>query len=182
MTVAVTIETARLIIRTVTMADVEEVASSWRLDDGALPLSEAKQKISWMLSNHAKNRPGRLTHLCLAIIPKDMDEIIGWCGLDHLDQTKADPALFYLLKASYWGEGVATEAAGALLDYAFTRLGVASIRGGAAPENLASKRVMEKIGMKYIGLDEESGYAFTITKEEYRTIQGKRHTLRYTSQ
>jgi [ribosomal protein S5]-alanine N-acetyltransferase len=173
MTGNVTIKTARLILRTVTMADAEEVASSWQLDDGAIPLSEAKQKISWMLSNHTKNRPGRLSHLCLAIIPKDMDEIIGWCGLDHLDRTKADPALFYLLKAKYRGKGIATEAARTLLDYAFTQLGLASMHGGAAPENLASKRVMEKIGMTYIGLDEEGGYAFTMKKEAHDAISGK---------
>ena len=65
---------------------------------------------------------------------------------------------------------MATEAAQALLDYAFTQLELASIHGGAAPENLASKRVMEKLGMKYVGLDEEGGYAFTVSKEEYLNI------------
>lgn len=166
----VTIETAGFIIRTVTMAEIEKVASSWKLDDGAIPTAEAEREISRMLSNHAKNRPGKVVHLCLAILPKDTDEIIGWCGLDHLDQTKADPDLFYLLKSDYRGKGIATEAARALLDYAFTRLGLTSIHGGAAAENLASKRVMEKIGMKYQGLDENGGYAFTITKGEYRNI------------
>jgi RimJ/RimL family protein N-acetyltransferase len=42
-----------------------------------------------------------------------------------------------------------------------------SVHGGAAPENIASKRVMEKIGMKYLGIDDEGGYAFRITREEY---------------
>jgi [ribosomal protein S5]-alanine N-acetyltransferase len=167
MTTGVMIETARLIVRTVTMADVEDVASSMKLDDGPISLPEAEQEISWMLSNHAKNMPGKLVHLCLAIIFKDTKEFIGWCGLDHRDQTKADPALFYLLKAKYWGKGLATEAAAALLNYAFGELNLVSIHAGAAPENIASKRVMEKLGMKYAGLDEGGGYAFTITQEEY---------------
>jgi len=38
------------------------------------------------------------------------------------------------------------------------------IHGGAALENLASKRVMEKIGMHYIGVHEEGGYAFTMER------------------
>jgi ribosomal-protein-alanine N-acetyltransferase len=178
----VSIETARLILRTVTMADIEAVASGWKLDDGPIPHKEAEQKISRMLANHAQNTPGKLIHLCLAILLKDTHEFIGWCGLDHLDRTKADPALFYLLKANYWGKGLATEAAGALLSYAFDQMDLASIHGGAAPENIASKRVMEKLGMKYAGLDEEGGYAFTITREEYWSAREKGYILRGTSQ
>ena len=152
------------------MADVAGVASSWKLDDGPISAAEAQQKIEKMLSNHAQNTPNKLLHLCLAIVFKDTNEFIGWCGLDHTNIADADSALFYLLKANYWGKGrkgLATEAAGALLDYAFTHLELASIHGGAAPENLASKRVMEKIGMQYVGLDDEDGYAFTITRSEY---------------
>lgn len=162
----ISITTARLILRSVTMADLEAVAGSWKLDEGPISRAEAAEKISWMLSNHAQNRPGKVVHLCLAIILKDTHELIGWCGLDHRDQAQADPALFYLLKAAYWGKGLATEAAGALLRYAFDQLQLASVHGGAAPENLASRRVMEKIGMRYIGLDEEGGYAFTMARQE----------------
>ncbi len=171
MTIA--IETPRLIIRSVTMADVEGVMASWKLDEGPISHTEAGQKVSWMLSNHAQNRLGKVVHLCLAIILKGTGGFIGWCGLDHRDQAKADPALFYLLKAAYWGKGLATEAAQALLGYAFGEMGLSSIHGGAAPENLASKRVMEKIGMRYVGLDEEGGYAFTITREEYQRAREK---------
>ena len=170
MTSEVLIETARLILRTVTLADTNNVASSWKLDEGPIPLSEAEQKIKSMLSNHAQNVPGKIVHLCLAIIFKETNEFIGWCGLDHTNQKDSDPALFYLLKANYWGKGLATEAARALLDFTFTQLELVSIHGGAAFDNLASKRVMEKLGMKYLGLDEEGGYAFTITRDEYLTI------------
>lgn len=173
MTSVVLIETARLILRTVTMADVEGVASSWKLDEGPIPLTEAEQKIKSMLSNHAQNVPGKIVHVCLAIIFKETNEFIGWCGLDHTNIKDADPALFYLLKANYWGKGLATEAARALLDFTFTQLELTSIHGGAAFDNPASKRVMEKLGMKYVGLDEEGGYAFTITQDEYLTIVRK---------
>jgi len=54
-----------------------------------------------------------------------------------------------------------------LLHYAFGSLDLPSVHGGAAPGNIASKHVMEKIGMKYLGIDEEGGYAFRITSEEY---------------
>lgn len=167
MTTGVFIETTRLILRTVTTADVEDIARSWRLDEGPISRAEAERQIHWMRANHAHNVPGKLLHLCLTIILKDTGQFIGWCGLDHLDTTMPDPALFYLLKATYWGQGLATEAAGALLRYAFGPLNLDSLHGGAAPENVASKRVMEKIGMKYLGLDEAGSYAFRITREEY---------------
>jgi len=173
MTSVVLIETTRSILRTVTMLDTAGVASSWKLDEGSISLLEAEQKIERMLSNHAQNIHGKIVHLCLAVIFKDTNEFIGWCGLDHTNQKDTDPALFYLLKANYWGKGLATEAARALLDYTFTQLELASIHGGAASENLASKRVMEKIGMKYIGLDEEGGYTFTINRNEYLSISRK---------
>lgn len=161
------IETARLILRTVTMDDVEDVALSWRLDDRPISRQEAETQVRWMLDNHKQLEPGRLVHLCLAMIQKESQEFIGWCGLDHRDRAKAAPVLFYLLKARTWGRGLATEAAKAVLGYAFGELGLARVDSAAAFENIASKRVMEKIGMRYVGLDEEGGHAFTLTREEY---------------
>ncbi|MBN2461907.1 MAG: GNAT family N-acetyltransferase [Candidatus Cloacimonetes bacterium] len=159
--------TKRLILRTVTMEDTDTVASSWKLDEGPIPLQEAKKKITWMLANHEQNVSGRLVHLCLAIIHKHTREFIGWCGLDHLDQRKVNPVLFYLIKMRYWGKGLATEAAKAVVDYAFNKLDLAGIDGAASYENIASKRVMEKIGMRYQGLDDEGGHFFTLNKDEY---------------
>ncbi len=166
MDTSVCIETHRLILRTVTLDDLERVASSWNLDDGPISLEEAEGKITWMLGNHRQNAPGRVVHLCLAVIYKDTGELIGWCGLDHRDRTKENPVLFYLLKKSYWGRGLATEAARALIGYAFNELGLNRVDSGAEFENIASKRVMEKIGMQYLGLNDEGGYAFTIAKEK----------------
>jgi len=152
--------TARLILRTVTMDDVEQVALNWNLGGAPISREEAQDRVLWMLENHTQNAPGRLTHLCLAMIDKEAQAFVGWCGLDHRDRTRPAPVLFYLLKASHWGKGLATEAARAVLDYAFGPLGLDRVDGGAAPENLASRRVMEKIGMSYVGLNAEGGYSF----------------------
>ena len=165
------IETARLILRTVTLDDVEEVARSWRLDEGPISREEAANRVQWMLANHEQNAPGRLVHLCFAIVHREAPEIIGWCGLDHRNQMMANPVLFYLLKAQYYGKGLATEAAKAVLGHAFGALDLARVDGGAAFENMASRRVMEKIGMRYLGTDEEGGHSFTLTREEYRSAQ-----------
>jgi RimJ/RimL family protein N-acetyltransferase len=54
-----------------------------------------------------------------------------------------------------------------VIDYAFRQLDLPRVDSEAAHENIASKRVMEKIGMRYLGEDDEGGYCFTLTKEEY---------------
>ena len=167
MTTSICIETARLVLRTVTPEDIDDVARSWNLDGDPLSREQARERVTWMLDNHRQNAPGRVIHLCLAIILKESREFIGWCGLDHRDPSRPHPVLFYLLKAGYWGQGLATEAAGAVLDTAFGELSLARVDAAAAFDNIASRRVMEKLGMSYEGLDEEGGHSFTLTRDEY---------------
>lgn len=158
----VRIETSRLILRTVKMEDAAGVVTAWKLDEGPVTLEEAEAQIRWMQGNHERNRHGQVEHLCLAAIEKVSGEIIGWCGLDHRDKTRENPVLFYLLKKRWWGLGLATEAAGALIRYALDEIGLERVDSACAVENIASKRVMEKIGMTYLGLDQEGGHMFTI--------------------
>lgn len=58
------------------------------------------------------------------------------------------------LAARYWGRGYATEGARAALAFGFERLGLEEIVSFAAPENTASRRVMEKIGMTHDAADD----------------------------
>jgi RimJ/RimL family protein N-acetyltransferase len=55
----------------------------------------------------------------------------------------------YMLDDAVWGRGYATEGAAAARDFAFDRLGLNRIMAIALPENRASTRVMEKIGLRY---------------------------------
>jgi len=163
----VNIETDRLTLRTVTMDDVEAVALTWKLNGHPISYEEAGKEIRWMLDNHERNETGKFIHLCLAIIYKEDNAFIGWCGLDHRDSNKPNPVLFYLLKGAYWGRGLATEAAKAVLKHAFCTLGLTQVDSGASAENTASKRVMEKTGMRYMGREGDGGYSFTLKKQEY---------------
>jgi [ribosomal protein S5]-alanine N-acetyltransferase len=85
-------------------------------------------------------------------------ELIGWAGLQYLPDTDENEVA-YLLGQPFWGQGFATEAAGASLDFAFNSLGLSSIVGIVHHENLASQRVLEKLGMTfterkdYFGMD-----------------------------
>jgi [ribosomal protein S5]-alanine N-acetyltransferase len=161
------LQTARLILRTVTSDDIEGVMQCWNLDGPPISHEEATGRVQWMLANYERNAAGRLVHLCLAIVHRETGQIIGWCGLDHRDATQAYPVLFYLLQAAHRGQGFATEAARAVLDYAFGELALPRVDAGAAVDNVASVRILEKIGMQRLGLDEEGGQAFSLAKDEF---------------
>src|SRR5262245_66386413 len=77
------------------------------------------------------------------------DEPIGACGLVQLDGPAPD--LGYWIGAPYWGNGYATEAARALIDYAFTTLGHDAVQAGARVTNPASRRVPEECRFQWNG-------------------------------
>lgn len=75
-------------------------------------------------------------------------ELIGFCGLDRL-WGGGEIEIGYWLAHAYWGQGLATEAAQAVMTYGFEELGLPRIVAVAHPENLASLRVLEKLGMVF---------------------------------
>ncbi len=83
-----------------------------------------------------------------AVIDKDTDELIGYCGLQQLDN-KHNVELAYALARAYWRRGLATEAAQATLRYGFETLNLAHIVAVVVPENKASQAVIRKLGLKF---------------------------------
>lgn len=75
--------------------------------------------------------------------------LIGMCGLDPR-QDRIE--LGYWLGVPFWGRGYATEAARALIDYAFSTLGHEVLLSGARVSNPASRRVLEKCGFQWTGV------------------------------
>ena len=75
--------------------------------------------------------------------------LIGCAGLEYLPET-GETEVAYLLGRDYWGQGLATEAARAALNYAFDTLGLQTIIGLVHPENLASSHVLEKLGLTFV--------------------------------
>jgi ribosomal-protein-alanine N-acetyltransferase len=75
--------------------------------------------------------------------------LLGWCGLAPLEETE-EVEVGYGFAREHWSQGLATEAARAALAYGFDALALEKIAAVAYPENLASRRVMEKLGMKYL--------------------------------
>lgn len=83
-----------------------------------------------------------------ATIYKDSGKLIGRCGLCFLDNTP-EVELGYTLDKPFWNMGLATEASLVSLKYGFEEIGLERIVAIAKPENIASQRVMQKVGMKY---------------------------------
>jgi ribosomal-protein-alanine N-acetyltransferase len=76
-------------------------------------------------------------------------EFMGRCGLQYLaefDKIEVD----YILGTSFWGQGLATEAAQASLDWGISTLNLQRVVGIAHVDNQASQRVLEKVGMEQI--------------------------------
>jgi RimJ/RimL family protein N-acetyltransferase len=80
------------------------------------------------------------------------DEVVGNCGLVLVEWEGPDVELAYMIRRDRWGEGIATEAATASLAHGLGPLGLERVIGLAYPENVASHRVMEKAGMRHIGV------------------------------
>jgi|TARA_Y100000780_G_C13617295_1_gene391060 ribosomal-protein-alanine N-acetyltransferase len=105
---------------------------------------QVKAWISWNLDNYATYNYGLWT-----LVKKNTGEVIGDCGL--INQTVEgieEIEVGYHVNKKFWGKGYATEAAIACRDYAFSNLGFSKVISLIRPENVASRKVAEKNGMK----------------------------------
>ena len=76
--------------------------------------------------------------------------VIGACGL--VLQAETTPELDFWLGVDHWGQGYATEALHAGIDYAFADMGHEALQAGARVTNPASRRVLEKCGFQWTGV------------------------------
>jgi [ribosomal protein S5]-alanine N-acetyltransferase len=91
-----------------------------------------------------------------AAIERATGDLIGYCGIE-LYENGSDVELGFCLARSAWGRGYATEAARAWLEHGFAVLGFTRVLALVKPDNLASIRVLEKIGMTHAGATRLAG-------------------------
>lgn len=82
----------------------------------------------------------------LAIERVDGRAFIGWCGLGRWNRDYRSAAITYCLDEAFWRQGYATEAAGALLQWAFDTSDLNRVQAETDTRNAASARVLEKVG------------------------------------
>ncbi len=86
-----------------------------------------------------------------AAVEKTSGTFLGWFSLVPPEDDRPDDVeLGYRLHRSAWGQGYATEGAHALIRQGFTELGVRRVHATTYQDNLASRRVMEKVGMRLV--------------------------------
>jgi ribosomal-protein-alanine N-acetyltransferase len=90
---------------------------------------------------------------------RDRDALVGHVGL-HRTEVEGEPVVEvgWSITPARWGEGLAPEAARGALDWGFERCGLAEIVSFTMRENLASQRVMQKLGMDFVRDFERSGF------------------------
>ena len=84
-----------------------------------------------------------------AVAEKNGRDFIGWFHLKPAQDDSSELELGYRLIRAAWGRGYATEGSFALVRKGFCELGARRITAIAMPSNLASIRIMEKVGMRF---------------------------------
>lgn len=149
------LETKRLILRHQVPADLDALWALYcdpevtrYIPDAPRTLDEAREELEWFMNGHPKHPNLGLW----ATIHKGAGEFIGRCGLlpwalpwtiDGVPEVE----VAYTLARRYWGQGLASEAAQAILQYGFEQLHLPRLICLVDPHNIASQRVAEKIGM-----------------------------------
>ncbi len=91
------------------------------------------------------------TSFSLAVVLKAEDVLIGSCALTVSRPEKHAAYIGYCLNRDYWGQGYATEAVQAIIGLGFLQLHLHRIFATCDPHNVASLRVLEKLGMRREG-------------------------------
>lgn len=143
------LETTRLRLRAVLPSDAEQLfalysdARIMRYRGAPLYVSadEAVEQINlWDAAFAAK------TGLRWALTLKDTGAFIGTAGFHHIHHRHLRAELGYELDPALWNRGLMTEALQAITGWGFAQPGLHTIEANIAPDNLASKRVLEKLG------------------------------------
>lgn len=83
-----------------------------------------------------------------AVIDKSNHAFLGWCGLKY-DKALDETDIGFRFFETHWNKGYATESAKACIEYGFEKLHLTTIIGRAMLENVASIKVLQKIGLTF---------------------------------
>lgn len=149
-----TLSTERLILRPLTLADakrVQQLAGAYEIADTTGHMPHPYQ--DGMAEEWIKGHASEFEHgegVTFGIQLRETGELVGAIGLTiqyHNDRAE----MGYWIGVPYWNRGYTTEAARAVLQYAFEELKLNRVYASHFPRNPASGRVMQKAGMKYEG-------------------------------
>ncbi|WP_026690100.1 GNAT family N-acetyltransferase [Alteribacter aurantiacus] len=167
-----TLETERLLLRKVTMNDVEaiytygsdeEVAKyvTWPTHKSISDTEEFVSFVSFVLSRYKNNDVAPW-----AIEEKATGKMIGTIDFVWWRPFHRTAEIGYVLSRDYWGGGITTEAAREIVNFGFTKMNLIRIQARCFKENTPSKRVMEKVGMVFEGTHRKA----MLIKDQHRDL------------
>jgi [ribosomal protein S5]-alanine N-acetyltransferase len=167
------IETARLIIRPPSIEDFDEY---WEMNNnpeakkytgGVITLSYDETLV---IHKQACGKFESSDNKVFSVIEKSTGKYIGYCGFKYCEILNGTE-ICYGYNQSAWGKGYGQEAARATLPYAFEKLKLKTLVSAVNPKNIASERILQKIGMQYDGQIEwkEQGLVnkYSLTSDKY---------------
>ena len=146
------LETTRLQLRPCQLEDIQLVHTLWTsdrirfflFDNRVISSDEAQSFVEDSLANFEQHGYG-----LWLVFMRDIDHLVGVAGF--LPSEEGTPSLIYGVHPDRWGNGYATEAASAVLSYALENLALPKVRADVDEPNIASVRVLEKLGMRRTG-------------------------------
>ncbi len=163
------LETERLVLRELKKSDVSDVyeysanpkTSEYLLWEVHRSLEYTKEFVDYVISKYKSG-----DYNDWALIYKTNNKMIGTCGFTKIDQENNVAEIGYVINPNYWNMGIATEAAEAVIDFAFNTMGMNRVEAKFMYGNDASLSVMKKLGMKFEGYHRD----MLLVKGKYRTI------------
>ncbi len=104
----------------------------------------------------------------------DKNIFVGCCGLRPYDIGECIYELGFYLKPDYWGKGYAYEAAKKIMSYAIDKINISNIYAGHHPDNIASKKALERLGFNYF---KDDYYAPTKAYHPLYRLYGEKEKL-----
>ena len=178
-----TLETERLILRKITLEDVEDMfsygsneeVSKYVTWDTHKTISDTKEFVDFVLTRYENNQVSPW-----GIEYKENGKLIG--TIDFISwQVKHNSAeIGYVISQDYWGKAITTEAAHEVITFGFDHMDLVRIQARCLVENIGSSRVMEKAGMSYEGVIRKAAFIkgqhrdlkiYSILREEFSPMQ-----------
>lgn len=144
-----TLHTARLTLRPWTLGDIDELHALWTRpevrrylwDDQTITRERAEATVHEFMAPQEEGLGGWV------VLDRSSGTLVGFAAL--IRREPGDPELMYGLAPEWWGRGIATEAGRAVLAYAFSALNCERVTAATDVPNVASARVMERLGMRF---------------------------------
>lgn len=152
---SIELETDRLIIRRLTfndVADMFEYASNPMVTkylpwEAHKSIEDTMNFLNMVLDSYKKGQVSGW-----GIVLKENSKLIGTCGYVWWQTENEKAEIGYALSPDYWNRGIVTEAAKEIIKFGFENMRLNRIEAHCVDKNIASERIMQKIGMKYEGL------------------------------